>query len=92
MFATLQLLDIYTTYRGLKYNCVREMNPILGESPSIMKMSAVKTLVLIPTIESDINREVLTQKTMRQVNSMMFMVIVNNNAVRNRAKRDCIRK
>ena len=92
VFATLQLLDIYTTYRGLKYNCVREMNPILGESPSIIKMSAVKTLVLIPTIESDINREVLTQKTMRQVNSMMFMVIVNNNAVRNRAKRDCIRK
>ncbi len=88
-FATLQLLDIWTTYKSLQYNCVRELNPIMGESPSVPKMFAVKTLILIPAIESDINNERLSRKTMRQTNTMMTMVIANNNAVRNRAKRHC---
>ena len=88
-FATLQLLDIWTTYKSLKYDCVRELNPILGESPSVPKMFAVKTLVLIPAIEADIKNERLTRKTMRQVNTMMVMVITNNNTVRNRAKNNC---
>jgi len=55
-------------------------------------MFAVKTLVLIPTIEADIKKERLSRKTMRQVNTMMVMVITNNNAVANRAKRNCYRR
>ena len=91
-FATLQLLDIWTTYKGLQYNCVRELNPVLGEQPSVPKMFAVKTLVLIPAIEADIKNDRLNKKTMRQINTMMVMVITNNNAVRNRAKRNCYRR
>ncbi len=91
-FAALQLADIWTTYKGLQYNCVRELNPILGEQPSVPKMFAVKTLVLIPTIEADIKHERLSRRTMRQVNTMMVMVITNNNAVANRAKRNCYRR
>ena len=88
-FAALQMLDIYTTYRGLKYDCVYEMNPILGESPSLQTMTAFKIFALYPAIESDIKKEVLDRKTMRQVNAMMTVVIANNNAVGNRAKRNC---
>ena len=88
-FAALQLADIWTTYKGLQYNCVRELNPILGDSPTVANMFALKTVALIPAIESDIKREVLTRRTMRQVNTMMVMVITNNNAVGNRAKRNC---
>ena len=88
-FAALQVLDIYTTYNALKYNCDRELNPILGDSPTVANMFALKTVALIPAIESDIKREVLTRRTMRQVNTMMVMVITNNNAVGNRAKRNC---
>ena len=88
-FAALQVLDIYTTYNALKYNCVRELNPILGDSPTVANMFALKTIALIPAIESDIRREVLTRKVMRQTNTMMVMVIANNNAVGNRAKRNC---
>jgi hypothetical protein len=61
----------------------------MGEAPTVAKMFAVKTLVLIPAIEADINHERLTRKTMRQVNTMMVMVITNNNTVRNRAKNNC---
>ena len=88
-FAALQVLDIYTTYNALKYNCVRELNPLLGDSPTVASMFALKTGALIPAIESDIRREVLTRKVMRQTNTMMVMVIANNNAVGNRAKRNC---
>ena len=88
-FAALQVLDIYTTYTALKYNCVRELNPILGDSPTVANMFALKTIALIPAIESDIRREVLTRRVMRQTNTMMVMVIANNNAVGNRAKRNC---
>ena len=87
-FAALQILDIYTTYRGLKYDCVYEMNPILGESPSLQTMTAFKLFALYPAIERDLQREVLDRKTMRQVNAMMTVVIANNNAVGNRAKRN----
>ena len=88
-FAALQVLDIYTTYNALKYNCVRELNPLLGDSPTVASMFALKTVALIPAIESDIRREVLTRKVMRQTNTMMVMVIANNSAVGNRAKRNC---
>ena len=88
-FAALQVLDIYTTYNALKYNCVRELNPLLGDSPTVANMFALKTVALIPAIESDIRREVLTRKVMRQTNTMMVMVIANNSAVGNRAKRNC---
>lgn len=30
IFWTLQVLDVYSTYRGLQYDCVREANPVLG--------------------------------------------------------------
>ena len=90
-FVALQLLDIYTTHNALKYNCVREVNPVLGDSPTVAKMFAVKTLVLIPAIEADLKNERLTRKTMRQVNGIMFMVIANNNLVGNRAKRNCLK-
>ena len=91
-FVALQFADIYTTYRGLQYNCVRELNPIIGDEPSVMKMFTVKTLVLTPAFQADINREVLTRQTMRNMNMLMGMVVINNNAIRNRAKRDCIKK
>ena len=91
-FVALQFADIYTTYRGLQYNCVRELNPIIGDEPSVMKMFTVKTLVLTPAFQADINREVLTRQTMRNMNMLMGMVVTNNNAIRNRAKRDCIKK
>ncbi len=90
-FAALQVLDIYTTYNALKYNCVREVNPILGDQPTVAKMFTVKTLVLIPAIEADMKNERLTETTMRQVNTMMTVVIANNNLVGNRAKRNCLK-
>jgi len=64
----------------------------MGQSPSVENMFAVKTLILTPAIESDLKNDRLSRRTMRQTNTMMAMVIANNNTVHNRAKRNCIKK
>ena len=88
-FITLQFADIYTTYRGLKYSCVKELNPFLGESPSVPQMFLFKTAVLMPAINADIEKERLTPKTFNQMNFLMLMVIGNNVDVLNDAKERC---
>ena len=91
-FGTLQLADIYTTYRGLKYDCVYEMNPIAGERPSVPQMFLVKTLVLLPAIESDIKRESLTPQAMDSMNFLMALVVGNNYDVWQGAERNCLKR
>lgn len=88
-FITLQLADIYTTYRGLKYDCVKELNPFLGESPSVPQMFALKTAVLMPAINSDIKNERITPYDMNQMNFLMSMVIASNLDVLKDAKERC---
>jgi len=88
-FITLQLADIYTTYRGLKYDCVKELNPFLGESPSVPQMFAFKTAVLMPAINSDIKNERLTPQLFNQMNFLMSMVIASNYHILSDAKERC---
>ena len=91
-FGTLQLADIYTTYRGLKYDCVYEMNPIAGEKPSVPEMFLIKTLVLLPAIESDIKREALSAQTMDNMNFLMAVVVGSNYHVWHGAERSCSKR
>lgn len=88
-FITLQLADIYTTYRGLKYDCVEELNPFLGKSPSVPQMFAFKTAVLMPAINSDIKNERLKPQTLNQMNFLMTMVIASNLDVLKDSKKYC---
>ena len=90
-FVTLQLLDIYTTYKGLQYDCVYEANPIMGEQPSVMKMGVTKAIVLYPAITSEQNNRELSKQNMRDINRLMGIVIMNNMSVVNKAKRNCIK-
>jgi len=91
-FVSLQLLDIYSTYRGLQYDCVKELNPLIGERPSVQKMFFVKTVILTPAIEYDLKREVLTSPQMDEINLMMSLVIGNNYNVWRRADKRCNKK
>ena len=91
-FGTLQLADIYTTYRGLKYDCVYEMNPIAGEKPSVPQMFLVKTLILLPAIESDIQRQTLEPKTIDNINFLMALVVGNNYNVWHGAEQRCTKR
>lgn len=88
-FITLQFADIYTTYRGLKYNCVKETNPLLGESPSVSEMFVVKTAILLPTIGNEKTNNTLTKQTLVDINFLMTMVVANNLHVIGKAKKYC---
>ena len=89
LFVTLQLADIYTTYRGLKYNCVEEANPLFGKRPSVNDMALTKFAVLSPAIEYDRRHGNLNKRTIRSTNAFMAIVIGNNINVTHRAKRHC---
>tara|TARA_B100000902_G_scaffold901_1_gene1204 strand:+ start:1593 stop:1949 length:357 start_codon:yes stop_codon:yes gene_type:complete len=91
-FGTLQLADIYTTYRGLQYDCVKELNPIVGERPSVSRMFFVKTALLTPAIQHDVNRGTLTPRHLDEINFMMALVIGNNYNVWRRADKRCIKR
>jgi len=90
-FVSLQIADIYTTYKGLQYNCVKELNPILGETPSLPRMFVTKAVVLTPAIKHDIRNNNLTPKTMDEINFVMSIVVANNLDVYNRSKKRCIK-
>ena len=76
----------------MKYDCVRELNPIIGQKPTPAKMFAIKTAIMIPAIEYDLKRNQLTKKSIRSVNGFMAIVVANNHNVMNKAKRYCTKK
>ena len=88
-FVGLQLADIYTTYRGLQYDCVKELNPIVGERPSVQDMFLIKTVVLAPAVQYDLERKNLTPRVMNQMNLVMSLVVGNNYNVWRRADKRC---
>ena len=92
LFVTLQLLDIYTTYRGLQYTCVEEANPIFGSRPTVSDMALTKFAVLTPAIQYDRKHDNLNKKTIRSTNAFMAIVIGNNYNVIHRAERLCVKR
>ena len=89
LFVTLQLADIYTTYRGLKYECIEEANPLFGKRPTVNDMFFTKFAVLTPAIQYDRKNGNLNKRTIRSTNAFMAIVIGNNLNVTHRAKRTC---
>ena len=89
LFVSLQLLDIYTTYRGLKYDCVEEANPLFGRRPTVSDMALTKFAVLTPAIQYDRKHGNLNKRTIRSTNTFMALVIGNNMNVMHRADRLC---
>jgi len=82
---------MYTTYKGLKYDCVYETNPLFGERPSVMKMGVRKFLILYPAITLEMKQPVMTREDMRDVNTLMAVVVLNNKSVTNNASKRCYR-
>lgn len=47
MFLLIHALDVYSTYQGLKYDCISERNPLVGEYPSLAKLLLFKTGIIM---------------------------------------------
>ena len=89
MFIGLQLLDVYTTDNALKYNCVKEFNPILGKKPNLSKLIAVKLAILTPLLYTINKTNVITDYELAGSNYFMTIVIANNFYVLSKAKSKC---
>ena len=87
-FVALQILDIYSTYRALKYDCVVEMNPILGDVPTIPEMIALKSIAQGHIL---FNKNV-SDKTYMFMNAGSTLVVVNNYQVWNKARKRCTKR
>ena len=93
LFYTLQVLDVYTTSRALEYNCVKEVNPILGKSPSIQDIVGLKVLLFAPSIWHANKYEPWSNEDIAGANYLMAAVVANNFDVWNEAKtkENCIK-
>ena len=88
-FILLQAADIYYTYEGLKYSCVKELNPLIGEQPSLQTMIITKTAILVPAFNYDLKRGRLTNRAFDSMNTLMTLIVVNNIKVVKKAKKYC---
>lgn len=52
LFFGLQLADIYSTNRGVKYDCISEANPLLPSVPTVAEMATLKAVILIPSYDA----------------------------------------
>ena len=50
-FLLIHALDVYSTYKGLKYSCISEANPLVGKHPSLAELILFK-VVMIAGLES----------------------------------------
>tara|TARA_B100000963_G_C22534708_1_gene629212 strand:+ start:624 stop:1127 length:504 start_codon:yes stop_codon:yes gene_type:complete len=86
LFWSLQTLDVLTTSEGVKYNCVRELNPLLPSKPSIGRLLIHKsTFVGIPMSMG----KSFTKRDLADANYLMAVVVVNNFETLNSAKSEC---
>ena len=78
VFYALQVLDVYTTERALQYNCVEELNPILGKSPTVKDVIGLKVILLAPALWYTNKHETITDHDLGLMNYMLTSVVANN--------------
>lgn len=87
-FWTLQALDVYTTDRGMQYDCVYEVNPLLPKKPSLERLVLHKSITLIPFKHlSDVLEP--SDRELFLSTALTGLVVLNNFKVLDRAKRNC---
>lgn len=88
-FWALQVLDVYSTRKGLQYDCVKEMNPLLPERPSTAHILLHKGIILgIPYANYDW-KETVTDAELFSANLITGIAVLNNFNVVDSARNSC---
>ena len=90
-FWTFQMLDVYTTAKAVKYDCVKEVNPLFSPNPSTSRLIVTKSFLLAPTLLKNDAWRNIGPRELDATNSFYVLVIANNFNVLNKAKKDCIK-
>ena len=88
MFWALQLADIWSTVKALKYDCVYEANPFLPDRPKNSRLVSHKTIFLLPLYYEN-RRQNLDARDLNIVNAVTGLVVINNLEVKNYASKNC---
>jgi len=79
VFIGLQLLDIYSTAKAIKYDCLKEGNPLLPERPQVWEMLVLKLAILIPQYQFIQEENGFITNEDLIVNTTITSVVVHNN-------------
>ena len=92
MFLLIHALDVYSTYQGLKYDCISERNPLVGEYPSLAKLLLFKTGIIMG-LEAMYGQHPNEWKVFQITSAYSTGIVVQNNfdIIKN-AKRNGCRK
>lgn len=88
-FWTFQILDVYSTSRAMKYDCVKEVNPLFTENPSDARLVLTKSLLLLPGLLYNDYWTEVTPEELDDTNMLYAAVVGNNFRLLNEAKRHC---
>lgn len=88
LFWGIQLADIYSTHEGVKWDCIREANPLLPSIPTIAEMATLKGVILLPTYGA-IGYENITRGELVAPMLLGGFVVHNNMKLTRRAERRC---
>lgn len=73
----------------MRYNCVKELNPLLPAIPSTTEIVILKTAILVPTYTSIHRAVTITDADLFIPNLITTGVVINNFNVLRDAKRNC---
>lgn len=91
LFWTLQTLDVLTTREGMKYDCVKEVNPLLPEKPSTTRIILHKGIILgFPYFKNNWIETTSTDELL-VANLITGVVVLSNFDVIDNAKTYCNR-
>ena len=88
-FFTFQVLDAYSTSRAMKYDCIKEINPLYTERPGDTRIIATKTFLLAPALLYNDGYKKVTPEELDSTNMVYMFVVANNFRLLNDAKRNC---
>ena len=87
-FWVLQALDIYSTYKGMKYDCLKESNPLLPAVPELEELVLHKAVTLWPFVLWQ-KYDLLTDRDIELPIAMYVFVVAQNLELYEEAKQKC---
>ena len=85
---SLQLADIHSTHEGVKYDCIKEANPLLPSRPTLGEMASFKLAIMYPTYNS-VGFENITNRELIFPIIFTAGIVANNYNVVGKARHRC---
>ena len=87
-FAVVNVADVVSTYEGLKYSCVSEVNPLLPNNPSLERLilHKISTIYLLYHAYPEWTNYTVRQQDIETMFWLLNVVVYNNHDVIQQAK------